>query len=500
MVDTSALFDFSSFIGNSNRYVQMLTEFAAGSPFRSATVDELVLDDDFCRRALRREDLTFLKFTDPIRDGTVSRLPSLASQRFLSSLYELTSAASPHETGLGQSRALAEFASQKNRQYAAQLIPFLESFAFDYLGNCISREESALTDSNCLRQIYMDEYHFWRRLLGQLKEKNYLREGLSFIFIQRWSLAPSVRRVLMDARQKGRLDGLEGAGEPRLETFLLEDAAMGRMATTLSVGRLQHSYWQFYLGTSLSKSNFLWALSRRERPFALRAALYAAQAEWLAFVAAIGRYGQEYFGGRDIVLGGAEPYLDLLRSFEAALTQAAERDPGAVCEMGQGLAAAGKLADRARWDLNEQLKWLSAIDRYCGYARRISERIERECPGIDRETFVEPREMCSTTHVHDDHRLVTIQAGAMHFWGNLGMRLQMDAGDMVLIPEGRLHGSTVVSAECTYHQPIIPDAWVRELLGLVQVSTGDLGSEEGAAEGCSGPSAVRPEVILTYRE
>jgi homogentisate 1,2-dioxygenase len=110
------------------------------------------------------------------------------------------------------------------------------------------------------------------------------------------------------------------------------------------------------------------------------------------------------------------------------------------------------------------LLWLSSIRRYVDFAHRISTRIDAECPGIDRETFVEPHEMCSTTHVHNDHRLVTIQEGEMLFWGNVGMQLKMNEGDMVLIPDGRLHGSTVVSGECTYHQPIIPDEWVRALV------------------------------------
>ncbi|MEK6297165.1 MAG: peptide synthetase, partial [Paraburkholderia tropica] len=57
-----------------------------------------------------------------------------------------------------------------------------------------------------------------------------------------------------------------------------------------------------------------------------------------------------------------------------------------------------------------------------------------------------------------------IQEGEMLFWGNLGMQLQMFEGDMVLIPDGRLHGSTVTSSECTYHQPIIPDDWVQALM------------------------------------
>ncbi len=56
----------------------------------------------------------------------------------------------------------------------------------------------------------------------------------------------------------------------------------------------------------------------------------------------------------------------------------------------------------------------------------------------------------------------------MHFWGNVGMRLEMRNGDTLFVPEGRLHGSTVLSPECTYHQPIIPNAWIDELLGASQ--------------------------------
>lgn len=78
--------------------------------------------------------------------------------------------------------------------------------------------------------------------------------------------------------------------------------------------------------------------------------------------------------------------------------------------------------------------------------------------------------MCSTTHVHNDHRLVVIESGQMVFWGNLGMKLRLQPGEMILVPQGRLHGSSVESDECTYHQPIIPDDWVRSLVGNVDTS------------------------------
>lgn len=467
----SALFDFSPFVGQSASYVSALKDFAAGNAFRSATVDELVLDDDFYRRPLRPEDLEFLKFTKPVRDTTVSRLPSLASQRLLTSLYELASAVAPAEAELHRHRAFQGFANDRNRQYAVQLIPFLEAYAFEYLGNCPSSGESPLEGCSCLGRIYADEYQFWIRLLGQLKASRYLEEGLRFIVVQRWCLAPSIRRTFARARDNGVFDGLPAAVEPQLDSSLLDDNVMSRMAATLGVDRLQHAYWQFYLPTSLSKCNLLYALCRRvEHPFALYGAMYAAQAEWLAFQAAIAQFGQHIIG-TGIVTDAAEPYVDrLLRNYESAFQYVQKCHSGAAYEMAQGLAAAAKLADRARWDLGEQLKWLSAIERYCEHARTISKRIDRECPDIDRETFVEPREMCSTTHVHDDHRLVTIEEGVMHFWGNLEMRLEMNTGDMVLIPEGRLHGSTVLSPECTYHQPIIPDAWVQAVIQQAQAS------------------------------
>ena len=44
-----------------------------------------------------------------------------------------------------------------------------------------------------------------------------------------------------------------------------------------------------------------------------------------------------------------------------------------------------------------------------------------------------------------------------------GMRT-LNEGDKLLIPVSRLHGSTVLSGECTYHQPIIPDEMLAQFL------------------------------------
>ena len=64
-----ALFDFEPFAGRSEEFVALIRQFAAAHPFRSATVDELLLDDDYHRRPLRPEDFEFLKFMKPVRAG-----------------------------------------------------------------------------------------------------------------------------------------------------------------------------------------------------------------------------------------------------------------------------------------------------------------------------------------------------------------------------------------------------------------------------------------------
>jgi hypothetical protein len=55
-----------------------------------------------------------------------------------------------------------------------------------------------------------------------------------------------------------------------------------------------------------------------------------------------------------------------------------------------------------------------------------------------------------------------IEAGQMHFWNNVTHKIELNEGDKLLIPQSRLHGSTVLSGECTYHQPIIPDELLQQ--------------------------------------
>jgi hypothetical protein len=118
----------------------------------------------------------------------------------------------------------------------------------------------------------------------------------------------------------------------------------------------------------------------------------------------------------------------------------------------------------ALWDrdLAEQVTWADRIPEYQEKAEKIDQTITNENIEVDLDTFVETSAETSTTHVHNEHRLVMIEAGQMHFWNNVTHKIQLNQGDKLLIPVSRLHGSTVLSGACTYHQPIIPDEMLRQ--------------------------------------
>jgi|GEM_PF-844837 len=461
---STALFDFSPFHAQRDQAVESIRAFLAHDAFRSAVVEELELDEDFYRRPLRPEDLAILPFSEPIRAENVNCLAALASNRMMLSINELGVARLPRaRRGGDEFERFGEFYSDRNQVHAAMVRPFLENFAFGYAGGEARAEESAADYQGRLEALQTEEARFWQSTFQHLVAKDYLQEGLGFILIQRWCLAPTQRVALGRAAASGYFEGLELMDQPRLDAS--DDQTLAALAESLGVNRRAHSYWQFYLATSLAQTNLLGSLaSRPDRALALWGAAFAAEAAWLEFSAGVEGACPHLLGQSGAEKNRRESRKALSERFGRVLSNVEGRfGRQGLHQFGLGLGAAQKLAARARWDLGEQLRWLSAVEQYCELARKVDARVQVECPNIDRETFVEPREMCSTTHVHNDHRLVVIESGDMVFWGNRGMQLKMKVGDMVLIPQGRLHGSTVVSDECTYHQPIIPDDWVRAL-------------------------------------
>ncbi len=461
------IFDFELFSADTEAYRELVAKFAEHEAFRSAVVEELELDEDFYRRPLRPEDLTSIKFKRAVTPDRISLLPSLASQRMLLCINELDIARLPKDGRDKSFREFHRYYGGAGRVLAARIRPFLESYVFNYLAEP-SEYVSIEGYVEQLREMMKAEALEWSRLFDLLACRDYVEEGLRFIMVQRWSLLPSKRSALSKANALGFFDALADNSRPQLMVPAFGDDKIRRLAEKVGITKREHSYWQFYLSTSLGQSNLLHAFAARpDRAFALIGAAFAAEVELIGFCCLVGQ-GLRELGLREanVDAPAAIPLLDdILGRFRRAL-QSVHRGHGelGLAEVAQGFVAAKRLNACAWSDILEQMRWISAVDRYQDIAQTISRRIETERPDIDRETFVEPKEMCSTTHVHNDHRLVVIESGDMVFWANLGMTLRMKPGEMVLVPKGRLHGSSIESDECIYHQPIIPPEWIEPLV------------------------------------
>ena len=438
--------------------------FAAGSAYRSATVEELSLDPESTRRPLRPEDLEFLTFRRAVTADTVGLLPSLAAQRLLFCLNEAGLARMPRAS----SAAWAEYAAVRSAAQmarAAQLRPILQSHALGFAEQAALSGSSGSTGAG---EFLAQQESACAGLLRTMAGRQFLPQAAAFALVQTVPLLDMQGRAMRQAEAAGIFAPLDAACRPELGLSGATEALVSALSAKLGITTASHTHWQFYLAASLGRPNLAWAYATSPaHALECWGVLYALEADWTAFGSLVAQAASATGIDTDPAAAGnrADRRAPLDQRFGTALATARTIAgvPGEAAVL-RGFAVARHVLVAAMRELTTQLLWLSDIAAHVRAAQLLSDRIEREHPGIDRETFVEPREMCSTTHVHDDNRLVVVEQGDMIFWGHPGMQLDLHPGDRVLIPSGRLHGSTVTSPECTYHQPIIPDDWMRQAL------------------------------------
>ncbi len=178
---STSLFDFQTESLHYDETVGSIREFASHAAFRSAMVNELVLDEDFYRRPVRPEDLSFIDFRTPATADTVTRLPFLAAQRLLMSINELKIARLPRDSDTAESSEFSEFYGSRNQILGASIRPFLEAFSFDFLDRDGAVAGTAAEMTAHLGRIVQTEAARWGRIIASLAEADYLEEGLRFI-------------------------------------------------------------------------------------------------------------------------------------------------------------------------------------------------------------------------------------------------------------------------------------------------------------------------------
>ncbi|CAO5157071.1 Peptide synthetase [Frankia sp. AiPs1] len=450
----------------------LVRAFAANPAFRAAEWKELTTEDDPYRRPVRPADLGWLDYGEPLRGDQMLKLSGLLGHRMLRNIYDadllhLPVGGTTGSTGSiskAAERDAADFYSADNRLRGALARPVLERHLFSFLAG--QRPGLASTSLEAVRAELHGLWEARRDHPGDafvaLRGTRDRREATTFALLQLSAYLPAARTAAARAAL-GEYD----LTQPRARAVLFDDyqrwvtdgpawaALLGAAGLTATVG----AYWQLYLNTALARGNHLHQLSRApERHAELLGAYVHQRIDDAAVAGGWADAVAQAFDVRPALFAGAagpgalDELVDVLL---APLVAVWGED--ALHAFHAGFVDAAHLARRHDRDLAEQLVWADAIDEHKAKAEAINAYLTEERIEVDLDTFVESCDETSTTHVHDEHRLVMIESGDMHFWNNVTHKISLRDGDKILIPKSRLHGSTVLSGSCTYHQPIIPD-------------------------------------------
>lgn len=451
---------------------KVIRAFAANSAFRAAERYELSTEENPFRRPVRPDDLEWLDYSKPLRDDCTLKLSALLGHRMLRNIYDGDLLYIPPTANPAAAADEKAFYSRRNRLYSALAAPILERHLFTMLDD-VRPPLSEASMNGFIRHV--SEYYQRRaaepgRAFGIALSARHRKEAATFVFLQMSSYVPAANIAVASA-----LRGDYRQVHPGLLHLLLDEYGAWAKAsqryqdllTAAGISLTPAAHWQMYLGSSLARGNYAHFLARNRELFLRFLGVlmhkkiddHVTRPQYDA-IAEEGLGLAPEPGNTDGAFSEAT-VPDLLGQMVGPFVEAS--GPAAVEEIYAGFAAAAWLSGMWDRDLSEQLAWADDIPAYEDRARKIDQYLTENKIQVDLDTFIESCEETSTTHVHDDHRLVMIEAGKMHFWNNITHQIELNAGDKILIPMSRLHGSTVLSGECTYHQPIIPD----DMLGRI---------------------------------
>lgn len=460
--------DLTSTHGGANNTVRA---FAANPAFRAATAEELTNEHNPFRRPVRPDDLAWLDFSAPLAPEKALLLSGLLGHRMLRNVYDADTMYIPERPTPAAGSDGDHFYSAESRARGTLAAPVLERHLFTMLAD----QRQPLTGSGIhslgehVRARNEELTDTPRRAFKVAQATADRRNAATFLLLQLAAIVPAMnaaigRHALGDYDMT--LPGVRAQVLDAHRDWIDRTSQYGRLFTEAGLSPAPVAYWQFFLGSSLGRANHMHFLARRPEKLGelLGSLAYkriddAANARMLMMVLGEGlETSTEFF--EHISPFTSASVDEMVASLVGPLLEVAgER---AIESFHAGFEDAHWLAGLWDADLASQLEWADQIELYQEKAEKIDHKIKFEDIEIDLDTFVETEEETSTTHVHDEHRLVIIEVGQMHFWNNVGKRIALNRGDKLLIPTSRLHGSVVLSGSCTYHQPIISDELLQE--------------------------------------
>lgn len=445
--------------------VKQCIQWYADNPLFGGTEEWLMHDNPY-RRPVRSHVLKYLDFTKPLAMSEILNYSALSAQRMLLNIYESDLVFFPDKDFESRKEEFLLFYSNETKILGELVRPVLEQHVFRFLDDEI--EVSGTWSVDSLRSF----------LDGIVKEHNK-------------SEIPSVKTVLSSAQRKQSAMALliqfamdflseasaivrnaSGRYGPMLSDLfkvIIDEYGYGVYQTkhstlferTLESCGLQaqpHTYFQFYLGTSMALSNYFHYVSRdHSKFFRFLGALAYTEATFSHTCKQISEMLRQVFGGEaDTHYFDEHVHIDLHHGrmvFEKLVVPALARfGNGIIEDIVRGIEEFRLLGEIAERDFIEQITWCNKGNEYKELAQPLHERILSGAVKCREETYVEPLNELSVTHTHDADELCMIESGVMDFVTGHDFVVPLHPGEGTVLLHNRLHGAIITSKEdCVYH-------------------------------------------------
>lgn len=438
------------------------------------TDDEHRYEKNFYGRRLRPHVLKFLDFSRPSTPAKLGFYSAFSANRALAAMYETDFLLLPDEAGSLAVDDFREFYSPGRRAAAGIAIPFLERYLFDFLG-----DEIKLSDHWSLGKVeaYFSDYADTARKQNSLPSAEaILMANDPATAAKDWLLQLAPDFLLESSPMARYANGSFGAIGSTLFKIIIDELGYGdfrRKHSTLFENTLRsadletkpHAYWQYYLNGSLLLSNYYNMLTRDKRYFfRYIGAIYLAETGFISACMVWRDALKSAIPGLDLRYFDEHCHIDVDHSrmaFDGLVRPAIEKyGAWAAAEVVRGFEEAKWLGRFAEDDFVAQTKWKNDADVNKERHTRIIDSVLALARqgGIKSQTFVEPFNELSITHVHDEDELCHINSGTMEFLNGYGKSTILNAGEGTVIRRNRLHGALIQSEVCDYTIYSIRDA------------------------------------------
>lgn len=432
----------------------------------------LVVEDNPYIRPVRPQDISICSFGNPLDVAGISSTSALVAQRILLNIYESDEVFLPQGRYADSASDFRLFYSEESRQLGALIAPALERHVFAFL-------EREIDVSGSWSLAGMRAY-FDTQLAADAKSENVV--GTAILSASDPAAAATTFLIqlagdfLTEASAMARnVLGNYGVGQSELFKVLIDEYGYGVHETkhstlfeeTLKSRGLSpkvHAYWQFYLATSIALTNYFHYVSKcHEHFFRYLGALYYTEAALVTVTRGQSRMLRQIWGDSvDTRYFDEHTHIDRHHArmvVERIITPIVEQLGDAVIpQIVRGFEEYRALQEIADRDLASQIAWCDRRHDYTALAARVAAGMSAGELANGMAEFTEPAGELSVMHVHDVDELLIVEEGELEIVAGYLQSVTLGAGEGLVIPHNRHHGSIVSSATCRYRvRPIDPD-------------------------------------------